>query len=198
MPPAGRVGDKASCPADAHGCSACAHSVEGPAVAGSPDVFINKKAALRVQDPGVHSACCGSNTWSAVAGAAAVIINGLEAHRSGDATRHCGGNGKLVEGSPDVIIGDDVWSDFSNLSSAEPPPQLATSVDEELTWIEVICHYEDGSPAAHEHFKLKLSDGTTYEATLDRNGFARVQGIRPGQCEFSLVELDKRRWEPKN
>lgn len=105
MPAAGRLGDKAQCPADAHGCPGCAHSVIGPAVSGSPDVFVNGRAALRVGDPGVHAACCGPNTWKAAKGSGTVFVNGKPFHRMGDTTTHCGGTGQLIEGSPDVVVG---------------------------------------------------------------------------------------------
>ena len=100
------MGDKAENPADTHGKPCCAHDVIGPAIDGSPDVFVNSRKALRVTDPGVHSSCCGPNTWNAAAGSPTVFINNLNAHRLGDETMHCGGPGKLIEGSPDVIVGD--------------------------------------------------------------------------------------------
>jgi hypothetical protein len=68
-------------------------------------VNVNGKPAVRVDDSGVHSACCGPNQWRALAGSPTVFINGKAAHRAGDATQHCGGNGKLVEGSPNVDVG---------------------------------------------------------------------------------------------
>jgi uncharacterized Zn-binding protein involved in type VI secretion len=68
-------------------------------------VKVNNKAALRVTDPGVHSSCCGANTWKAKAGSSTVTINNLPAHRVDDATTHCGGTGKLIEGSPNCIVG---------------------------------------------------------------------------------------------
>lgn len=105
MPPQGRLGDKSMVPADAHGCPACPHPAIGPAVGGSPDVFVNKRPALRVGDPGVHAACCGPNTWTAQQGSGTVFINGKAAHRLGDADKHCGGMGKLIEGSGNVIVG---------------------------------------------------------------------------------------------
>jgi uncharacterized Zn-binding protein involved in type VI secretion len=106
MPPQGRVGDKAQITADAHGCPACPHPAVGPAICGSPDVNVNNRPALRVNDTGIHAACCGPNTWQATRGSATVFINGLAAHRQGDANRHCGGMGQLIEGSSDVIVGD--------------------------------------------------------------------------------------------
>jgi uncharacterized Zn-binding protein involved in type VI secretion len=96
MPAAGRVGDKSKY-AD--------HDVEGPAKQGSPDVFINGHAALRVGDPGKQSGHCGKDTWQATKGSPGVLINGIPAHRLGDETQHCG-TGQLIEGSPDVTIGD--------------------------------------------------------------------------------------------
>ncbi|MBM4386627.1 MAG: PAAR domain-containing protein [Deltaproteobacteria bacterium] len=105
MPPAARLGDKSRCPADAHGCVACPHSVIGPAISGSGDVFINSRPAVRVGDKGVHAACCGPNMWTAAKGSATVFINGKASHRKGDMDTHCGGIGSMVEGSADVIIG---------------------------------------------------------------------------------------------
>lgn len=92
-------------PADAHGCPACPHPAVGPAVAGSPTVMVNGMPALRVGDSGVHAACCGPNSWKAVAGSGTVLINSMPAHRLGDADAHCGGSGKLIVGSPNVIVG---------------------------------------------------------------------------------------------
>lgn len=93
-------------PLDAHGCPACPHPAIGPAIQGSPDVNVNRRPALRVDDPGIHAACCGTNTWTATKGSLTVFINGKGAHRMGDQNRHCGGIGQLVEGSPNVIVGE--------------------------------------------------------------------------------------------
>jgi uncharacterized Zn-binding protein involved in type VI secretion len=105
MPPAARLGDKAMCAADAHGCIACPHVVTGPAIQGSTDVMINYKPALRKGDAGIHAPCCGPNRWTASAGSGTVMINGKPAVRLGDGTDHCGGKGNLIEGSPNVNVG---------------------------------------------------------------------------------------------
>lgn len=103
---AGRVGDEAKCPEDGHSCPECKHVTAGPAEKGSPDVFINNQAVLRVGDPGSHSeTCCGDNKWRAKTGSSTVTVNGLPVHRVGDDTEHCGGTGQLVTGSGDVQIG---------------------------------------------------------------------------------------------
>ncbi len=104
MPGAVRIGDKARCPSDFHGCVGCPHSVIGPAITGSADVLINGKPAVRMGDSGIHSACCGANTWVASQGSPNVFINGRPAVRIGDQTTHCGGIGRMIEGSQDVLI----------------------------------------------------------------------------------------------
>jgi uncharacterized Zn-binding protein involved in type VI secretion len=104
--PAGRLLDRARNPADNHGCPTCPHAmVIGPAIVGSPNVFINGLPALRKADMGKHVACCGPNSWMADKGSLLVNINGRPAFRKGDVSRHCGGWGQLTEGSPNVLIG---------------------------------------------------------------------------------------------
>lgn len=105
MPGQGRLGDKAQTQKDAHQCPGCPHPGVGPAIAGSPNVLVNGRPALRQDDVGIHAVCCGANMWSAAAGSQTVFINGKPAHRKDDQTRHCGGSGKLIEGSTDVIVG---------------------------------------------------------------------------------------------
>lgn len=120
MAEAARLGDRSHVPADRHHCKHCAHSAIGPAASGAPDVLINDRAAVRVGDTGVHASCCGPNTWEAVQGAPRVLINGRRAHRRGDVDRHCGGMGKMVEGSPDVRIGDHVGDE----ATGEAAPRI--------------------------------------------------------------------------
>lgn len=107
MPPQARMSDNAMVPADVHGCPACPHPCVGPAMAGSPNVLVNGLPALRKtsQDVGMHAACCGPNQWYPNAGSSKVYINGLPSARMGDMTKHCGGVGNLIGGSPNVIVG---------------------------------------------------------------------------------------------
>jgi uncharacterized Zn-binding protein involved in type VI secretion len=79
--------------------------VTGPAIAGSPTVFVNNRPALRLGDKGIHAVCCGTNMWETVSGSATVQIDGKAAVRKGDQAKHCGGMGTMIEGSPDVIVG---------------------------------------------------------------------------------------------
>lgn len=105
MPALGRLGDSSQTFADNHGCPACPHPAIGPAIAGSADVNVNGKPALRVGDRGIHTVCCGPNQWTALAGSSNVFINGKPVHRLGDAVKHCGSVGRLIAGSPNVSAG---------------------------------------------------------------------------------------------
>ena len=105
MPEAGRLSDLGKVDEDKHGCPACPHPAVGPCILGSPDVLINCLPAARETDVGLHAACCGPNMWTADAGSGTVFINGKAAHRKDDAQKHCGGDGKLIVGSADVITG---------------------------------------------------------------------------------------------
>jgi N-acetyl-anhydromuramyl-L-alanine amidase AmpD/outer membrane protein OmpA-like peptidoglycan-associated protein len=108
MPAAARLSDKAQVDSDAHGCPACPHPGVGPIVTGSGDVFINGLPAARAQntDLGVHAICCGPNIFTCKDGSATVYVNNKPLARMNDATKHCGGEGKIIEGSPDVMIDD--------------------------------------------------------------------------------------------
>jgi uncharacterized Zn-binding protein involved in type VI secretion len=106
MPAAARLGDKAQVQADAHGCPSCPHPGTGPIVVGSPDVFTNSKPQARKNDLGIHAICCGPNNYTINAGSPTVYVNGQPAARMQDKTKHCGGSGQIIEGSPDVLLDD--------------------------------------------------------------------------------------------
>lgn len=91
-----RLGGKAQCPADAHGCPACPHNVVGPIIEGHPRYNLDGLPIARVGDHGVHAACCGPNIFVISEGDSEVLIDGKPAARIGDATQHCGGKGKII------------------------------------------------------------------------------------------------------
>src|SRR5882672_10065440 len=106
MPAAARLGDKAQVDTDAHGCPACPHPGVGPIVTASTDVFVNDKGAARQDDLGIHAVCCGPNNFSVTKGSPTVYVNGKPFARMNDKTKHCGGSGPIIEGSPDVMVDD--------------------------------------------------------------------------------------------
>jgi len=178
MPPQARLGDKALIPADAHGCVACPHTASGPAVAGSPNVNVNGRPAIRVDDPGIHTACCGGNTWNAQTGSKSVFINGKPAHRLGDIVRHCGGVGKCIEGSGNVIVGD--------LTTGSTAKHI---VDDQHK-LEVQCLTDiDRIPIVKARYNIIDETGKTIRSGIsDSKGWIKVNPIPAGEYAIQFVD----------
>lgn len=65
------------------------------------------------------------------------------------------------------------------------------------TWIEIELVDEDGNPVPGERYEVIAPDGQTVaRGTLDSSGFARVEGLDPGECRVVFPELDEEAWEP--
>ena len=56
---------------------------------GSPNVFVNDKAIIRVEDTGKHVACVGSNDFKSTSGSSTVFANSKSVCRENDSTSHC-------------------------------------------------------------------------------------------------------------
>ncbi len=105
MPEACREGDRTFgiCD-DHHRC--CPHSRGGKCGAGSPNVMINGRSAMRQGDKG-DCRCAHSGTFELKGGSATVMINGKAAIRIGDTAgcSDCEQAGMTESGSKDVMIG---------------------------------------------------------------------------------------------
>lgn len=78
------------------------------------------------------------------------------------------------------------------------PPEAEEEDQEEKTWIEIELHDMDGNPVPGERYKITLPDGSVTEGTLDGKGFARVDGIDPGNCDVTFPDKDESGWESKD
>ena len=75
-------------------------------------------------------------------------------------------------------------------------PPLTEEEAEKKSWIEIELVDEEDNPVPGERYEITLPDGTTVaRGTLDENGFARVDGIDPGECQVTYPELDRDTWE---
>ncbi len=160
MPGQGRLGDKAHVDADAHGCPGCPHPATGPAMSGSPDVFVNGRPAVRADDVGLHAPCCGPNMWQASQGSPTVFINGKPAFRKNDQSRHCGGNG-----------GGNGTPPHSDL----PPGDLTVSV----------VASNDGHGIAGA--SVQVSGVGTGSGTTDSSGQVTISGLPPGTYQIAVT-----------
>lgn len=69
---------------------------------------------------------------------------------------------------------------------------------EEKSWIEIELFEvveEEEIPVPGERYKITLPDDSVAESTLDDKGFARIEGIEPGECKITFPELDGKEWE---
>lgn len=176
MPPQARVGDASMVPADAHGCPACPHSATGPAILGSPNVLTNGLPSVRVGDSGVHAACCGPNKWNAKTGSNSVLINGRRAHRLKDLVIHCGGMGNTIEGSPNVIVGDQTGF-IANES--------AIVILKHQIHIRLLS--PDGTrPISNRKVIIRTSAGQEFVSKTNQEGLISIKGIEPCVAEVLL------------
>jgi len=75
------------------------------------------------------------------------------------------------------------------------PPQTEEEKEQKTSWIEIELVNEGDEPVPGEKYKITLPDDSVAEGTLDDKGFARVEGIEPGDCKISFPELDRDVWE---
>ena len=153
------------------------HPATGPAIAGSRDVFVNRLPAIRVSDPGIHASCCGQNTWNAKTGSRSVLINGRSAHRLGDLVKHCGGIGQTIEGSPNVIVGDNSYA-YGQDSA------IASKRNHKLT-AQIV--FEDDVPLSREPYEIVADGVVVRRGQLDKDGWLRENQIPQGNYEIRLA-----------
>ena len=94
--------------------------------------------------------------------------------------------------------GDSVSANFESVGQAAekehsvftPSPRLQPT-----HWIEIRLIGEDGNPIPEEEYRIHLPSGEPAEGRLDKNGWARVDGIPTGgTCKVTFPNLDKDAW----
>jgi hypothetical protein len=63
------------------------------------------------------------------------------------------------------------------------------------TWVEFQLLDQDGEPVAGARYRLKITDGSVREGSLNELGRVRVNGIDPGTCQISFPQYDGREWK---
>ena len=84
---------------------------------------------------------------------------------------------------------------------AGPAAGAAACKEQKLTkdrsWFQAQVTYDDGSHAPQVAYQLILPDGTERKGLTDSKGIVREGGIPPGQCKFSLTDVNEDMWEQK-
>ena len=66
--------------------------------------------------------------------------------------------------------------------------------EENTSWIEIELLDEEDTPVPSVKYEIELPDGSLAKGSLDGEGFARVDGIKPGECKVCFPEYDKDAW----
>jgi len=78
------------------------------------------------------------------------------------------------------------------------PPQTEEEKEKKKSWIEIKLHNKAGKPIPGEPYEIVLPDGEVVASgTLDENGFARVEGIEPGQAKVRFPNREDDQWRKK-
>lgn len=75
------------------------------------------------------------------------------------------------------------------------PPQTKEEKQKKKSWIEIEMVDEDDKPVTGLAYRITLPDNTTSEGTLDDKGFARIDGLEPGNCKVTFPKLDQDAWK---
>ncbi|MFP2926076.1 carboxypeptidase regulatory-like domain-containing protein [Pyxidicoccus sp. 3LG] len=60
-------------------------------------------------------------------------------------------------------------------------PKPAEAPIQEPTWLVIELMDDEDKPVPHARYVVTLPDGSTREGTLNKHGYARVDGVNPGQ-----------------
>ncbi|HXF49144.1 MAG TPA: carboxypeptidase-like regulatory domain-containing protein [Verrucomicrobiae bacterium] len=80
-------------------------------------------------------------------------------------------------------------------SSAASGGESEKKKDEEITWVALELKDKDGKPVPNESYEVKLADGSVRTGKLDKDGKARLAGVKPGSCEVRFPKIDKKEWK---
>lgn len=98
-----------------------------------------------------------------------------------------GADGAAAEG------GDGAYGERRPFERGEVP---AAPAADPRAWLEIELKASSGEALANERCRVKLPDGSVREGTTGPDGVLRLTGIPPGDCEFTLLDLDQEVWGP--
>lgn len=77
----------------------------------------------------------------------------------------------------------------SKSSDKKPDKDKDKKKKKKTDWIGIELKDTAGKPVASVKYKVKLSDGSTKEGTLDDSGKAKIEDIEPGTCKISFPDI---------
>jgi hypothetical protein len=107
---------------------------------------------------------------------------------------------KAVAGKTTQISGGGGAPAASPRKSRRSAPSASSSSSSsapEKTWVDIQLLDPDGNPVPGAKYKLKITDGSVRDGSLDDDGRVRVSGIDPGSCTVWFPEYDAKEWRPQ-
>jgi len=74
-------------------------------------------------------------------------------------------------------------------------PAPSDPEEEPTSWIEIQLVDQKGRPVPGEPYEVRTADAKLRSGSLDANGFTRITGIVPGQCEICFPKRDGEIWQ---
>lgn len=85
-------------------------------------------------------------------------------------------------------------SGFSSQPAGAPVAQCPLTRDS-THWLEIELIGEDAKPIPYARYQVRLPNGALAEGYLDKEGFARLDGLAAGECQVRFPELDAEAWD---
>jgi len=101
----------------------------------------------------------------------------------------------VAAADPDIL--SDRAIDAARARAAAAAANQGQDPRSKKTWVEFELLDQDGEPVAGAHYRLKITDGSVREGSLNELGRVRVAGIDPGTCEITFLDYDGREWKRK-
>ncbi|ATB44923.1 carboxypeptidase-like regulatory domain-containing protein [Corallococcus macrosporus] len=154
-----------------------------------PDVFVSASLKRWLTTPAAHTLYA---MYEALGGSRPLGLSGLERSRYEQRLQQ-----RLTEAFLDGELVALAVERPTLLPTPWPEPPLATEEEapvEEQTWLAIELKDEEGKPVPHARYVVTLPDGSTREGTLNAKGYAREDGVNPGQCQVTFPDLDAQSW----
>lgn len=87
-----------------------------------------------------------------------------------------------------------IYRALEKVELEEYVPEDMRPSEAETSWISIQLIDDESSPVPGEAYEIEAADGTVLTGRLDKQGFARVDGIAKGNAKVRFPDLDPPSW----
>jgi uncharacterized protein (DUF2345 family) len=96
----------------------------------------------------------------------------------------------ITSGGPISVIAPVATTALPSMGTPTAAPTLVSPEQLRQDWIEIKLRDDVGRAVPNVPYEIKLPNGIVVKGTLDGDGFARLDGVRPGECEVSFPTIE--------